>query len=260
MVEQDTKMKIARADNPDFIRNPTSGRYLRKGSKLHRQLVADGLIGWKRCTEKVIAEDTDTNLRVIKSHIEKGKDFDAEGEKLSIRHGKLYRIRKRMDRDEIVEHTVAHSVGTAVQNRKLMGSKLSDEQLATLLMRVANARIIGSAINLEKDFEDMLRLNDRVVSPTPKNTPQLQPERSPFQSPPPSPPILARQIGQYPTQAITTTPNQISQTRRIIGKKRFIVSSAPVYDTTTDVGETTDFGDTTAYDTGYDDDSEYISD
>jgi hypothetical protein len=236
MSSETKKTTIARSENPDFIRNPTSGRFLRKGSKLHRQLVADGLMGRVRCVDKMVAEGTLADLKIIKSHLEKSPGFDTAGERLVIKGGKLYKIRKQMDRDAIVENTVAHSIGTAVQNRKLMGSKLSDDQLASLLMKVANARIIGSPINLEKDFEDMMRINERPPSPTPAPSPVAEPERSGLQSPMPSPLKLVRQIGQY-----TTSPNQIEQTRRI-RKKRFQIMPAPVYDTTeyeyTTAGET----------------------
>ena len=225
-VDSTPKKKIPRKDDPNFVRNPFTGHFIRRGGKKHRAMLTDGLLGKKRDPNSIIATGSLAELQMMKRKLEESPAFDLKGYILTIRGDQLIKEHNKMTKREIVEHTTRHAIKSAVSNRALMNSGLSDEQLTELLKMVCDAKIVGVELDLEREFNKIMTLNKSSAPPPLPSTPppSLSPGhevsslgRSSLQSPPPSP----------------------VKKRRGRPRKRFITIPPP--DTTTDVGETTAF-------------------
>ena len=213
----DNPRKLPRAQDPEYIRNPYTGRYVRRGGKKHKSLLTDGLLERPRLDDNVVATGTRSELETMKKKLEESRAFDLTGYILNIRGNTLIKQKKVMTRREMTEHTTRHAIDAAVSNRDLMNSSLTNEQITEILKRVCDAKIIGAPFDLDKEFHRVLELSANKAPPPLPSTPppSLSPEqRSSVQSPPPSPKKRGRP------------------------RRRFHVGKAPVYDTT-DFGETT---------------------
>ena len=229
------KSKLRRSQDPNYTLNPDTGRYIKKAGKAHTKLLSDGVAGIKRNTTyagSIVASGTLDELRVIKKGLEQANALNLKDERLEIRNGHLMRVRKSLTRREIANHTTKHAVDTAISNRGLFKSKLTDEQLSELLRRMCDAKIMGVELNLEREFDKMCALNERstLQSPrpdiiTPHNTPEHLPDNIPS-----SPPKLVRTKKRRPPQ-------------RTSGLKFRITAPPSEFDTTT-AGETTCYSDT----------------
>jgi len=228
-VDSTPKKKIPRKDDPNFVRNPFTGHFIRRGGKKHRAMLTDGLLGKKRDPNSIIATGSLAELQMMKRKLEESPAFDLKGYILTIRGDQLIKEHNKMTKREIVEHTTRHAIKSAVSNRALMNSGLSDEQLTELLKMVCDAKIVGVELDLEREFNKIMTLNKSSAPPPLPSTPppSLSPEqRSSVQSPIPG----GHRGGG--------TPSPPSPKKRGRPRRRFHVAKAPVYDTT-DFGETT---------------------
>lgn len=224
------KIKLRRSQDPDYTRNPATGRYIKKGSKAHTRLVNDRITGSQRNTKyagSIVASGTVDELRVIKKGLEKANALGLKDERLEIRNGHLTRVRKALTRRDLSVHTAKHAVNAAISNRGLFMSKLTDDQLSELLTKVCDAKILGVDFDLEDEFEMMCQLNKRspLQSPIPEGR-RMLPDDTPM-----SPPKLVR------------SKKHRARQQRTSGSKFRITPPPPEFDTAT-AGETTCYSDT----------------
>ena len=224
MTEETKRERVPRAQDPSYVINPQTGRFVKRGTKKYNQLLYDGILEQTRENKTIIARGTHEELTKLKKQLEDNNVLKLDGEELRIFQGMLIKARKKISRREVISHTKRHACDSAIEHRELFNSKLTDQQLADLLMKVLDARILGAPVNLQADYNAMLKLNQRAQPPPSTPPPSLSPGhevsslgRSSVQSPPPSP----------------------VKKRRGRPRKRFITIPPP--DTTTDVGETTAF-------------------
>ena len=242
MTEETKRERVPRAQDPSYVINPQTGRFVKRGTKKYNQLLYDGILEQTRENKTIIARGTHEELTKLKKQLEDNNVLKLDGEELRIFQGMLIKARKKMSRREVISHTKRHACDSAIEHRELFNSKLTDQQLADLLMKVLDARILGAPVNLQADYNAMLKLNQRAQPPPlPKDPPpSLSPisgghrgggtpsGRSSVQSPIP---------GGHRGGGTPSPPSP--KKRRGRPRKRFITIPPP--DTTTDVGETTAF-------------------
>ncbi len=119
------------------------------------------------------------------------------------------RLAKEMSRKELTEHIHHQSINTALANRNLLASNLSDAELLDILRKV---------IDLKLDYA----LDDL----------------------PPKAPKLQRQVGEYKKSKAS---NKKKHKAKIATKKRFVLKAPPSQDTTdVEFDESTALDDTEA--------------
>jgi hypothetical protein len=199
--------RIPRSKDPAFMLNPKTRRYIKRGGKIHQQMVNDNLYNLdpnKRGKEhSLIAEGTNSEVRMVRDKLVKSGAIDLTNQVLRVRDGKLYKTRRKLLRHETADHITHHTVSTLVANRSLAKTNLSNDQLTQILLRCCDAKLIGKSFDVETEAMLLMSLNDREEKVT---TP-----------PPPSP-----------------KKKTIKKTRR----RRFVVKPAPI--TETDVYSTDD--------------------
>ena len=205
-------LKLSRKNDPTFVKNPFTGRYVKKGSSIHKQLMADGIVGFARDTKNIIATGSIPELKSMKQKLEESDSMDFTNYKLLIVGNRLLKRRIPIPRSELVDHTIRHSVKSAVSNRMLMNSKLTDDQLSTLLTKVCDASIMGVDLDLSYEFDKIMKLNE----PAPKKEEEVKAETT---------------LPKY-------NPKLVRSKKKFV--RRFKVTPAPVIDTTT-CCDTTEF-------------------
>jgi len=226
----DNPRKLPRAQDPEYIRNPYTGRYVRRGGKKHKSLLTDGLLERPRLDDNVVATGTRSELETMKKKLEESRAFDLTGYILNIRGNTLIKQKKVMTRREMTEHTTRHAIDAAVSNRDLMNSSLTNEQITEILKRVCDAKIIGAPFDLDKEFHRVLELSANKAPPPLPSTPP------PSLSPGYEVSSLGYEVSSLGRSSVQSPPP--SPKKRGRPRRRFHVAKAPVYDTT-DFGETT---------------------
>ena len=147
------------------------------------------------------------------------------------------RVAVEMKRDELRSHVEHHMISSALENRNLLKTDLSNEELLNILKKLVDAKI----------YQD--------PSLVPKSLLKKMAATSLSESPPPSPPRLFRQTGEHkkhPAQSPPPAPRKKPRAKRSkkskskksskqpTSRRRYVVRSPPVE---------TDFSDTTAFET-----------
>lgn len=174
---------IPRKQRKDWVLNPLTGRHVRRGGKKYRSLVSDGVLKTKHNSGEatVIAQGTKAELEITRAKLLESKVIDLENQTLEIRGNRLIKVRRRLTRFETEEHIQKHTIDSMIQNRALMRSRLNDEQITDLLLKICDAKIMGVQLNLDDEILDLLSTSDQIED----------------ESPPPSPPKLVRQVGEH---------------------------------------------------------------
>ena len=221
---------IAKSNDPAYIRNPLSKRFIKRGGATHKRLVSDGLLGQTRCINPVIATGTQAELELIKAKMLESGTLNLKRERLQISHGKLRRCRIPLTSTEISNGTKHRSLEAVMEHRDLVNSQMSSEMLETLMMKIVDMKIVGQTVDVDEEMKRMIALN-RPGSPTPVNSPQIEPMPA-YQ---PTPPIDIPQ----------TRPKKKTRAKaRVIG--RFKLSKPPEF---TDMSETDAYTDIGGYTT-----------
>ena len=213
--------------DPAYVRNPISGRYVRRNSKVYAALVSDGYLGTSTADYKkttCIAKGTAEELKTTKNALLNSDTLDLKNSKLEIRYGKLCKVRRRLTRPELQAHIMENSISSIVEHRALFKSKLTSEQITTILTRIIDAQLMGVKLDLDGAIDQLvIEQASKPLKPIDEN----QVDES-DDEPPPEPLKLVRQNGEYKKKPSKRKP-----------RKRFSVRPAPPM-TTTD-GETTEF-------------------
>ena len=191
---QDKPQRLPRRLDPNYMRNPITGRYIKRTSKIAKGLLADAYLQLDNGDRgKVIAQGTRQELTIMKTKLEDSQAIDLHDQQLKIKGDKLFKVRRRMTRADTCEHIQKHSIGAALDNKELMASGLSNEQITGLLMKVCDARVLGVNIDLEREVRAIQMLNSQ---PLPAGAVKKIHDAVSDEVPP-DPPKLVRQVGEH---------------------------------------------------------------
>jgi len=193
------------------VLNPLTNRYIKKGGLKHKQLVADKILGLDHNTRgknAVLAKGNKEILTTVKTSLATGSAIDKSKHNLSLRKNKLIKTRKAVGMLKSSESTKNATVECILNNRGLIRSKLSDEELTKLLDKIIDMKMMGKSVNVNSEYNELIELN--APTPTPTPTPPPTPLQTPadldLSSIPANlrPPKLTRQIGRYKVLPIPT--------------------------------------------------------
>ena len=197
-------MSDEKTSKPTHVVNPNTGRLCKAGGKTHRKLLSDGVLNKTRGDSNVIATGTTMELEIMRNKLLESGALDLKGEKLKIVGNKLVKVRKKLRPTDVSLETKNQVLQTIMEKRRLMNSKLTDDQLYQVLNKILDAKILGKPICVEEEYLKMLELNTAL--------PNIPEEKSEEKSE--EPPL----------------PEEIPKRK----KNRFRVAPIPSYDSTTE--------------------------
>lgn len=176
------KKRESRKNDPDYCLNPRSGRYIKKSSRLYKQIITDAVANLDPAERKnnVIATGTDEELIMIRDKLKNSK-LIADHNTLDIRNGKLQTIRKTLKRGKMQDQTKNTVMEAVLANRALIKKDgLTEAQVSMLLCKICDAKILGKVIDVSAEVDLLLELS-----------------KPRFDDPPPPKLKLKRQNGYY---------------------------------------------------------------
>jgi hypothetical protein len=169
---------LPREKNPDYIYNPKTGRYIKKSGKTYQQLLLDSVVGLDPDDRKnnIIATGTPEELTSLQTKLKDSPVITAEGKELAIRGNKLCVVRKKVDKRAIRDKIKTTQQDVAIENRAILKSDLSDDQVKFLLGKICDMKLMGKTIDVQAEVNQLLG----IMKPTRKKK-----RRSRFRALPP---------------------------------------------------------------------------
>jgi len=155
---------LKRKDDPQFVRNPLTGRFIKRTSKKYRQLINDNILNLDNAdrSDAVIATGTPDELKLLKSKLA-GTKIVGKNKKLEIRNGRLQTVRKNLTRAQTVQQTQENVVSAIKENKGILNNPhLTEKQIDFILAKVIDAKMLGVSLNLDQEIERITRAGAKV--------------------------------------------------------------------------------------------------
>ena len=150
-------IKIPRKSNPDYVKNPLTGRYIKKTSKTYSQLINDKILNLDHGDREraVLATGTQEELQLMKDKLSTST-LVQKNKKLEIRNGRLQTSRVRPTKSQTVETIKRSAIEVVKDNRSVLTSaQLTNQQIDSILTKLIDAKLLGVNLNVENEVKQL---------------------------------------------------------------------------------------------------------
>ena len=158
-----TTIKIPRKSNPDYVKNPLTGRYIKKTSKTYSQLINDKILNLDHGDREraVLATGTQEELQLMKDKLSTST-LVQKNKKLEIRNGRLQTSRVRPTKSQTVETIKRSAIEVVQDNRSILTSaQLTNQQIDSILTKLIDAKLLGVNLNVENEVKQLTNIGTR---------------------------------------------------------------------------------------------------
>ena len=182
--------KKRRDEDPNYVWNPTTRRWIKKSGKVYQKILLDKIAGIEpdpSSKNSIIAKGSPEELKVMYEKLKNNKQLVPHNHELIIRNNQLCVVRRKIKKLEIQKGVKSATQEAILENRELLRSDLSDEQLNFLLGRIVDLKLMGKKVNVEKEVDQLLGLKkksktqeekfDKIRSPRPRRRAPRMPKK-----------------------------------------------------------------------------------
>ena len=218
--------KLRRDEDPNYVWNPETRRWICKNGRVYQKMLLDRIAGVKPdSSSSVIASGSPEELKVMFEKLKDNKQLVGDGKELLVKGGNLCVVRRKVNTLEIQRGIRDAQRDVVLENRELLSSDLTDDQVKYLLGRLVDLKLMGKNIDVKAEVNELLGVKEKLQKP--KSTEPAQSAAELFFEGVRSPRPVVRRVAPENPPHITTPLSRPAQpvARRVAPVKKWFKGS-----------------------------------
>lgn len=164
--EEKAPAKLRRDKDPNYVWNPETRRWIHKQGRVYQKMLLDRIAGVKPdSSSSVIASGTPEEMRVMYEKLKDNKQLVGYGKELLVKGGNLCVVRRKVNTLEIQRGIRDAQRDVVLENRELLSSDLTDDQMKYLLGRLVDLKLMGKSIDVKAEVNQLLGVKEKLQKP-----------------------------------------------------------------------------------------------